>query len=137
MGSRQGCEDRKLNIHCEGCGRVSDFWVEGGLRDLVHLRCNGCGSRVTVFCGMVELDDGTVASVNAAPELSIPVGSDPEDPWVFFRARMLESQRDVIHMAVRRALVYLKQPYSEVAVGNALEAICADFLAGPDPLVET
>ena len=126
-----------MNIHCEGCGTVSDFWVEGGERDLIHLRCNGCGSRVTVIFGMVVLDDGTIASVDAIPDLSIPLASNPEDPWVFFRARMLESQRDIVHMAVRRVLAYMKQPYSEVAVGNALESICADFLAGPDPVIDS
>jgi DNA-directed RNA polymerase subunit RPC12/RpoP len=122
-----------LNISCDNCGLVSDFRVDGAARETLHIACNGCGSRVLLQGASIELDDGFY-EVDATPPTYVASGSHPDDPWVWHKARMLESQRLVVQAAVRRILKHLNKPYGEATVGLALERICADFLAGPDPM---
>ena len=122
-----------LTLMCEACGGV-DLAPTGSARTATHaalvLTCRTCRAEIVVEAGTVVCEDGEVHGADALPERLIPVGGDPDDPWVWHRARMLRSQRDVIQSAMAAARRQAGIPDGPLTVGVVLEWISADYLAG-------
>lgn len=108
-------------ISCLVCGG-SSFSKSGSASRRLFVRCDTCRAE-----GYVEGFALNGAEADASPCISEGSGAG-EDPWVWFRVRMKQSQRRVIHEAM--ALVRDKSGLRSQWAANSLEMVAADFLAG-------
>lgn len=113
-----------MTFGCKACG-MNEF-SHFSVGEKLVLVCDNCSSESTVVGATLITESGVEIEASAAPESVSAVGNDSIDPWVWFRARMKRSQREVVQLALEAASDAVGKC---LHVGTAMEYMAADFLA--------
>ena len=115
-----------MQFACQSCGGF-DFTFHGTPNNsAILLSCVFCKNEARVEGAAIMTDEGEILEASALPDNMAAVGNDPDDPWVWFRARMKRSQREKVHEVMDMLSQILGRSQH---AGTALEYMAAEFIS--------